>query len=168
MIRMVKLDSKARCCAYSPSGALIAIGLGAGDGGKKDGAFRVALLTPGPVSDGGWNASAYEGLQRIAKELGASGIEVLPLEQRIRILAMWEQAEAVAKSVLADSALDAKQRVARIYLKVLNREPAPAEVDNALSYQASFRQRFPKMGEADGWQSLTRILLASNEFIYVD
>lgn len=33
--------------------------------------FRVALLTTGPVSDGGWNASAYEGLQRIKKELGA-------------------------------------------------------------------------------------------------
>jgi basic membrane lipoprotein Med (substrate-binding protein (PBP1-ABC) superfamily) len=33
--------------------------------------FRVALLSPGPVSDAGWNASAYEGLQRIEKELGA-------------------------------------------------------------------------------------------------
>jgi basic membrane protein A len=35
------------------------------------GAFRVALLTPGPISDGGWNASAYEGLMLIKKELGA-------------------------------------------------------------------------------------------------
>ncbi|MBU6282012.1 BMP family protein [bacterium] len=55
---------------------LLALGIAAGctkagEGGKKDGAFRVALLTPGPVSDGGWNASAYEGLLRIAKELGA-------------------------------------------------------------------------------------------------
>lgn len=33
--------------------------------------FRVALLSPGPVSDAGWNAAAYEGLQRIAKELNA-------------------------------------------------------------------------------------------------
>ena len=33
--------------------------------------FKVALLTPGPVSDAGWNASAYEGLQDIKKELGA-------------------------------------------------------------------------------------------------
>jgi hypothetical protein len=36
--------------------------------------------------------------EQIAKELGASGIEVLPLEQRIRIIAMWDQAEAVAKA----------------------------------------------------------------------
>jgi len=43
-----------------------------------DGTFKVALLSPGPVSDAGWNASAYEGLLRIEKELGAeiSQIEV--------------------------------------------------------------------------------------------
>lgn len=33
--------------------------------------FRVGLLTPGSVNDGGWNATAYEGLQRISAELGA-------------------------------------------------------------------------------------------------
>ncbi len=35
------------------------------------GPFRVALLTPGPISDAGWNAGAYDGLQAIRKELGA-------------------------------------------------------------------------------------------------
>ncbi len=34
-------------------------------------AFKVGLLTPGPVSDGGWNAGAYEGLVLIKKELDA-------------------------------------------------------------------------------------------------
>ena len=34
-------------------------------------AFRVALLTPGPVSDAGWNAAAYEGLELIKAKLGA-------------------------------------------------------------------------------------------------
>lgn len=34
-------------------------------------AFRVALLTPGPVSDAGWNASAFAGLQLIKQKLGA-------------------------------------------------------------------------------------------------
>ena len=33
--------------------------------------FRVALLTPGPVSDAGWNAAAYEGLELIKSKLGA-------------------------------------------------------------------------------------------------
>lgn len=34
-------------------------------------AFRVALLTPGPVSDAGWNAAAFDGLQLIKRDLGA-------------------------------------------------------------------------------------------------
>ncbi len=33
--------------------------------------FRVALLTPGSIADGGWNAGAYEGLERVREELGA-------------------------------------------------------------------------------------------------
>jgi basic membrane protein A len=33
--------------------------------------FRVALLTPGPVSDAGWNASAFQGLQLIKARLDA-------------------------------------------------------------------------------------------------
>jgi basic membrane protein A and related proteins len=33
--------------------------------------FRVALLTPGPVSDAGWNAAAFDGLQLIKAKLGA-------------------------------------------------------------------------------------------------
>jgi basic membrane protein A len=34
--------------------------------------FQVALLTPGPVSDAGWNAAAYDGLQLIRGQLGAT------------------------------------------------------------------------------------------------
>ena len=33
--------------------------------------MKVGLLTPGSVNDNGWNAIAYEGLQRIHSELGA-------------------------------------------------------------------------------------------------
>lgn len=33
--------------------------------------FRVALLTPGPISDAGWNAAAYQGLELIKSKLGA-------------------------------------------------------------------------------------------------
>ncbi|MGA8567105.1 MAG: BMP family protein [Candidatus Binataceae bacterium] len=33
--------------------------------------FRVALLIPGPVSDAGWNAAAFDGLQLIKDRLGA-------------------------------------------------------------------------------------------------
>jgi basic membrane protein A len=33
--------------------------------------FQVGLLTPGPISDNGWNAGAYEGLMKIKAEMGA-------------------------------------------------------------------------------------------------
>jgi basic membrane lipoprotein Med (substrate-binding protein (PBP1-ABC) superfamily) len=35
-------------------------------------AFRVALLTPGPISDQSWNGGAYQGLMRIKDSLGAT------------------------------------------------------------------------------------------------
>ena len=35
------------------------------------GGFQVALLNPGPISDAGWNAAAYEGLLAIRDQLGA-------------------------------------------------------------------------------------------------
>lgn len=37
----------------------------------RSGDFKVALVTPGPVSDAGWNASAYKGLEAIKSDLGA-------------------------------------------------------------------------------------------------
>ena len=41
--------------------------------------FKVALLTPGSISDAGWNALAYDGLKQIETELGA---EVSHVESR--------------------------------------------------------------------------------------
>jgi basic membrane lipoprotein Med (substrate-binding protein (PBP1-ABC) superfamily) len=38
--------------------------------------FKVALLTPGPISDAAWNAGAYEGLLRIRDSLGAKVSQV--------------------------------------------------------------------------------------------
>ena len=41
-------------------------------GGSGTPPFRVALLTPGPISDQAWNGGAYAGLIRIRDSLGAS------------------------------------------------------------------------------------------------
>lgn len=43
---------------------------------SKAAAFKVALLTPGPVSDAGWNALAYEGLVAIRDQLGAEVAQI--------------------------------------------------------------------------------------------
>jgi basic membrane protein A len=44
---------------------------GSSDSPPVAGAFTVALLTPGPISDQSWNGGAYEGLLRIRDSLGA-------------------------------------------------------------------------------------------------
>ncbi|MCC7243307.1 MAG: hypothetical protein IT180_15370, partial [Acidobacteria bacterium] len=36
--------------------------------------------------------------ERVAAEIGAAGIEVLPTEDRVRIATMWETADAVARA----------------------------------------------------------------------
>lgn len=41
------------------------------NGPSRSASFRVALLTPGPVSDAGWNAAAFDGLRLIRRRLGA-------------------------------------------------------------------------------------------------
>jgi len=56
--------------------ALLVAGCGPGggnskNGGSKSATFRVALLTPGPVSDQSWNGGAYQGLLWIRDSLGA-------------------------------------------------------------------------------------------------
>lgn len=63
---------------YAPRASLIHIAAillaacgGSTDETRRDGTFRVALLTPGPISDQAWNAAAYQGLERIRDSLGA-------------------------------------------------------------------------------------------------
>src|SRR5450755_1548632 len=58
--------------AVSAALALSLVSCGKAEPPAKTAAFSVALLTPGPISDAGWNAGAYEGLKAIERELGAS------------------------------------------------------------------------------------------------
>jgi basic membrane protein A len=55
--------------------AFLAIGCSGSDSAERaradSSAFRVALLTPGPISDQSWNGGAYAGLLRIRDSLGA-------------------------------------------------------------------------------------------------
>jgi len=61
------------------------------------------------------------------------------------------------------------QPIERLYLTVLNRRPTPAEASALGQYVESLLVR--QGGETspvDAWASASRILLSSNEFIYVD
>ena len=57
-----------------------------------------------------------------------------------------------------------RERIEAAYLATLGRRPAADEVDELLSYMSSFE----KKTASDKWQSFCRILMSSNEFIYVD
>lgn len=56
--------------------------------------------------------------------------------------------------------------VERAYLRALNRKPRPQEVDEALTYVAKYKSAYGS--EQKAWESFCRILLSSNEFMYVD
>lgn len=87
-----------------------------GDGAEE---FRVALLSPGPVNDNGWNASAYEGLLRIEKELGG-----VKSQQQVKTVAEFEEGFRSAARRGADLVFghgfefgDAAMRVAKEFPK---------------------------------------------------
>ncbi len=67
---------RARLLCFGVAAALAA---GCADSDPAASRFRVALLTPGSINDGGWNSGAYQGLKRIETELGA---EVRHVETR--------------------------------------------------------------------------------------
>ena len=77
-----------------------------------------------------------------------------------------ERAQNVTRELLENPTLDASGRVRTLYLKILNRQATAQEVDSSLSYIDTFQKRGSVA--ADAWTSLGRILLASNEYIYLD
>ncbi len=66
--RAIMRPIRALCCALF---LLAAVSGAARAGTTASPPFKVALLSPGPVSDAGWNALAYEGLLAIRDQLGA-------------------------------------------------------------------------------------------------
>ncbi|AIE87652.1 putative lipoprotein [Fimbriimonas ginsengisoli Gsoil 348] len=74
MLAILAIGFVVGCASDSGSGsAATTTGTPAAGGtaSKDGGTFKVALLTPGPVSDNGWSALAYTGLQEIKSQLGA-------------------------------------------------------------------------------------------------
>ena len=75
---------------------------------------------------------------------------------------------------LARTLLDARspgnaQRLERAYLITLNRRPESYEVESGLAYLDRLgSEPSDSMEDLDAWQSLCRVLMASNEFIYLE
>ena len=97
------------------------------------------------------------------------------------------QAESLARRLLSDDALDDRARVVRAYEICFGRPAEEAEVDRALGFVHRLEGEVgvaasvpwpPPEGMADrdrveidarhhAWRSLCKVLIASNEFIYV-
>lgn len=67
---------RARAVGCALSVAAVVAGAGCTSEPHPSHSFKVALLSPGPVSDAGWNALAYEGLLAIRDQLGAEIAQV--------------------------------------------------------------------------------------------
>jgi hypothetical protein len=80
-----------------------------------------------------------------------------------------EQASDFAKLLLTDKNADDKKRVERAIWTMLSRKPAVQEVDAALSYiDGMEKKRAGEEASLNAWQSYCRILMSSNEFVYID
>ncbi|MDQ6699272.1 MAG: DUF1549 and DUF1553 domain-containing protein, partial [Acidobacteriota bacterium] len=80
---------------------------------------------------------------------------------------VFERSKNIAQSIISDEKLSNRQRVESLYVRTLNRQPAPDEIDRAFTYLEKFKQKY-NMSELDAWQSFCRVLLTSNEFVYLD
>ncbi|MFN0088474.1 MAG: PSD1 and planctomycete cytochrome C domain-containing protein [Blastocatellia bacterium] len=81
---------------------------------------------------------------------------------------LTDHSASVAKSLLVEESSDAV-RVEKAYLRILNRFPEAGDASAALKYIEGYRLKFPGENAVQAaWQSLCRVLMSSNDFIYVD
>lgn len=80
-----------------------------------------------------------------------------------------DRATNFARTLQAEPANDDAGRIERAYLRILNRRPAQEEISGAIKYLAVYREKFPGAeNEYKSWMSLARVLMAANDFIYLD
>lgn len=79
-----------------------------------------------------------------------------------------ERSANLTKDLLKRKDVSDGDRLRSAYLRILNRPAAEEEVAQGLSYVALFTAKQAKAEPQAAWQSLCRILMASNEFIYLD
>jgi hypothetical protein len=80
-----------------------------------------------------------------------------------------DRATSFARALLGVKGLDETARLERAYLRILNRRPTAEEVAGAQKYLAGYRAKFTGTeATLKSWTSLCRVLMATNDFIYLD
>jgi mono/diheme cytochrome c family protein len=86
---------------------------------------------------------------------------------------MQNQTQALAVSLLDKAAADDASRVTRAYARIYGRLPQPGETARALAFLRQIELALPENlrgaeRRTRAWQSLCRVLLAANEFTYLN
>ncbi len=82
---------------------------------------------------------------------------------------VYDNSRKLAETLLAMKDATDSQRMELAYIRVLNRRPNAQEIDNGLSYIKRYANKYPgSSAELSGWQSYCHILIASDEFVYLD
>ena len=96
----------------------ITVGISVACGGKTDagsaGAFKVALLTPGPISDQSWNGSAYEGLMRIKDSIPGAQVSNIQTKTPAEFEENFRQYGAQGYSLVIGHGVEFQDAAARV------------------------------------------------------
>jgi len=84
----------------------------AGSAGAK--AFKVALLTPGPISDQSWNGSAYEGLMRIKDSIPGTQVSHIQTKTPAEFEENFRQYGAAGYSLVIGHGFEFQDAAARV------------------------------------------------------
>jgi hypothetical protein len=82
---------------------------------------------------------------------------------------LTERSSNLTAALFSQQSLSTAMRMESAYQRILNRSPDDREIALSLSYLADFMRKFPSpQAELKAWQSLCRVLMSSNDFVYVD
>ena len=111
-------------CSATRKAALVVLNIGVGiliacsakgssaAGGAK--AFKVALLTPGPISDQSWNGSAYEGLMRIKDSIPGAQVSHIQTKTPAEFEENFRQYGAAGYSLVIGHGFEFQDAAARV------------------------------------------------------
>ena len=89
----------------------------------------------------------------------------VPQQTLFALNSEFVQDRAAAFAELTQGVEDAAQRVIIMYQRAYSRNPQPEEMQAALDYIAAV---VPAEESGDRWQHLAHVLLAANEFVFID
>ncbi len=82
------------------------------------------------------------------------------------------QTRAWTTKLLADKTLDDAGRVRQMFLQAFSRPPSDADIARSLDFVQRIESELARAKTADArlqaWQSLSRVIVAANEFVYVE